>query len=191
MRPGDKVEVSGYEFTFEGAENVRGPNYGAERGTFTVRDDGQVVAKLSGERRRYFVSGDETTEAGIHTTAMYDLYAVLGEPNGKGGWTTRLYYKPLVPWLWLGSIIGGFGWHCLIDRPAIADRGPVAPIISAPRRRQQNRTRDEATLLYLAARDISRHGRLFRHRAYERPEELTIRVDRPTCTGFRTAGLKA
>ena len=31
MRPGDKVEVSGYEFTFEGAENVRGPNYGAER----------------------------------------------------------------------------------------------------------------------------------------------------------------
>ena len=105
MRPGDKVEVSGYEFTFEGAENVRGPNYGAERGTFTVRDDGQVVAKLSGERRRYFVSGDETTEAGIHTTAMYDLYAVLGEPNGKGGWTTRLYYKPLVPWLWLGSII--------------------------------------------------------------------------------------
>ena len=105
MRPGDKVDVSGYEFTFEGAENVRGPNYGAERGTFTVRDDGQVVAKLSGERRRYFVSGDETTEAGIHTTAMYDLYAVLGEPNGKGGWTTRLYYKPLVPWLWLGSII--------------------------------------------------------------------------------------
>ncbi|MEC7397246.1 MAG: heme lyase CcmF/NrfE family subunit [Pseudomonadota bacterium] len=105
MRPGDKVDVSGYEFTFEGAENVRGPNYGAERGTFTVRDDGQVVAELSGERRRYFVSGDETTEAGIHTTAMYDLYAVLGEPNGKGGWTTRLYYKPLVPWLWLGSII--------------------------------------------------------------------------------------
>ncbi|MEC8174552.1 MAG: heme lyase CcmF/NrfE family subunit [Pseudomonadota bacterium] len=105
MRPGDKVEVSGYEFTFEGAENVRGPNYEAERGTFTVRDDGQVVAKLSGERRRYFVSGDETTEAGIHTTAMYDLYAVLGEPNGKGGWTTRLYSKPLVPWLWLGSII--------------------------------------------------------------------------------------
>ena len=105
MRPGDKVEVSGYEFTFEGAENVRGPNYAAERGTFTVRDDGQVVAKLSGERRRYLVSGDETTEAGIHTTAMYDLYAVLGEPNGKGGWTTRLYYKPLVPWLWLGSII--------------------------------------------------------------------------------------
>ena len=83
MRPGDKVEVSGYEFTFEGAENVRGPNYGAERGTFTVRDDGQVVAKLSGERRRYFVSGDETTEAGIHTTAMYDLYAVLGSRMEK------------------------------------------------------------------------------------------------------------
>ena len=36
---------------------------------------------------------------------MYDLYAVLGEPNGQGGWTTRLYYKPLVPWLWIGSVV--------------------------------------------------------------------------------------
>ena len=105
MRPGDKVNISGYEFTFKGAETIRGPNYAAERGNFTIREDGQFVADLSGERRRYLVSGDETTEAGIYTTFMYDLYAVLGEPNGRGGWTTRLYYKPLVPWLWFGSII--------------------------------------------------------------------------------------
>ena len=90
MRPGDKVDVSGYEFTFEGAENVRGPNYGAERGTFTVRDDGQVVAELSGERRRYFVSGDETT-GGNHTTAMYDLTRFLGAERKR-----RLDHAPLL-----------------------------------------------------------------------------------------------
>ena len=105
MRPGDTVNISGYEFTFKGAETIRGPNYAAERGNFSVREGEQFVANLSSERRRYLVSGDETTEAGIYTTFIYDLYAVLGEPNGRGGWTTRLYYKPLVPWLWIGSII--------------------------------------------------------------------------------------
>ncbi|GIR88646.1 MAG: hypothetical protein CM15mP87_01380 [Candidatus Neomarinimicrobiota bacterium] len=76
MRPGDKVDVSGYEFTFEGAENVRGPTISGIL-NLTVRDDGQVVAELSGERRRYlFWRRDHGS--GIHTTAMHDLYAVLG-----------------------------------------------------------------------------------------------------------------
>ena len=105
MKPGDKVEVSGYEFLFDGADRIRGPNYVAERGNFTVKDAGQILTVLQPERRQYLVSGQDTTEAAILTTAMYDLYAVLGEPNGQGGWTTRLYYKPLVPWLWIGSVV--------------------------------------------------------------------------------------
>ncbi|MEE2689398.1 MAG: heme lyase CcmF/NrfE family subunit [Pseudomonadota bacterium] len=109
MKPGDTVVVSGYEFKFDGADRVRGPNYAAERGRFTVRDRGKVLTVLEPERRRYLVSEQDTTEAAILTTAMYDLYAVLGEPNGKGGWTTRLYYKPLVPWLWIGSLVMVFG----------------------------------------------------------------------------------
>ena len=105
MKPGDKVDVSGYEFVFDGADRIRGPNYVAERGNFTVKDAGQILTVLQPERRQYLVSGQDTTEAAILTTAMYDLYAVLGEPNGQGGWTTRLYYKPLVPWLWIGSVV--------------------------------------------------------------------------------------
>ena len=105
MKPGDKVYVSSYEFVFDGADRIRGPNYVAERGNFTVKDDGRILTVLQPERRQYLVSGQDTTEAAILTTAMYDLYAVLGEPNGQGGWTTRLYYKPLVPWLWIGSVV--------------------------------------------------------------------------------------
>ncbi len=105
MKPGDKVYVSSYEFVFDGADHIRGPNYVAERGNFTVKDDGRILTVLQPERRQYLVSGQDTTEAAILTTAMYDLYAVLGEPNGQGGWTTRLYYKPLVPWLWIGSVV--------------------------------------------------------------------------------------
>jgi cytochrome c-type biogenesis protein CcmF len=36
---------------------------------------------------------------------MADLYAVLGEPDGKGGFVTRFYYNPLVPWMWAGFVV--------------------------------------------------------------------------------------
>jgi len=105
MQPGDTVEVAGYEFTFEGVENLRGPNYFIERGTFTVRRDGAIYAVMEPEKRRYMVQRRETTEAAIHTTPMKDLYAVIGEKSDEGGWVTRIYHNPLVPWMWIGALI--------------------------------------------------------------------------------------
>jgi cytochrome c-type biogenesis protein CcmF len=130
MKPGQTVDVSGYEFTFDDARQIRGPNYAAERGFFTVKTGDKELIKLEPERRRYLVSGQETTEAAIFTTAMYDLYVVLGEGNGKGGWTIRLYYKPLVPWLWIGSLIMVLGGIV-----SLTDRRLR---IGAPSRRQQD-----------------------------------------------------
>jgi cytochrome c-type biogenesis protein CcmF len=47
----------------------------------------------------------QTTEAAIHTTWLADLYAVIGDPDGEGGWSVRIYHNPLVPWIWLGAIL--------------------------------------------------------------------------------------
>jgi cytochrome c-type biogenesis protein CcmF len=105
MRPGETVTVAGYEFTFEGVENLRGPNYFIERGTFTVRYDGAQYAVMRPENRKYFVQQRETTEAAIHTTAIKDLYLVLGGKAEDGGWVTRIYHNPLVPWMWAGALI--------------------------------------------------------------------------------------
>jgi cytochrome c-type biogenesis protein CcmF len=33
----------------------------------------------------------------------------LGESLGGGDWSLRLYYKPLVRWIWLGGIFIGIG----------------------------------------------------------------------------------
>ena len=43
--------------------------------------------------------------AAIRTTWLSDIYAVIGDPNGKGGWSVRIYHNPLVPWIWIGSIL--------------------------------------------------------------------------------------
>ncbi len=109
MTAGDSVRVAGYDYLFNGVREIQGPNYLAERGHFTVTRDGEPVAELWPEKRNYPVSQMPTTEAAIHTTWLADLYAVVGDADGNGGWSTRIYYNPLVPWIWLGSVVMALG----------------------------------------------------------------------------------
>ena len=110
---GQTVEVAQFDFTLTGVTQVPGPNYTATRGEFTVtpRDSGTDQSfTLKAENRQFLSNGQVTTEAAIRSASWYDLYAVLGEPVGQGRYTVRLYFKPLVPWMWAGAIfmvIGG------------------------------------------------------------------------------------
>jgi len=38
-----------------------------------------------------------------------DLYVALGEPLDDGSWAVRLYYKPLIRWIWLGPTLMALG----------------------------------------------------------------------------------
>ena len=110
LHAGESVEVAGYTLTFEGAGTVAGPNYTAERGTLAVLRDGRRVATLTPEQRFYVASPMSTTEAAIMATAFGDLYAVIGDSDGDGGWATRVYFKPFVHWIWIGAavmVLGG------------------------------------------------------------------------------------
>ncbi len=111
MAPGETVNVGGYDYLFEGAERSRGPNYTILGGRFTVTRDGRPVTTLFPEKRTYPVEGRQTTEAAIHTTFWGDLYAVIGDPAGNdGGYVTRIYFNPLVAWMWGGvaiMVVGG------------------------------------------------------------------------------------
>ncbi len=105
MRPGDTVEVAGYGITFDGVREIAGPNYAAERGAFTVTRGGREVVRLYPEKRMYPVQQMPTTEAAIYTTWLADLYVVIGDADGAGGWSTRIYHNPLVPWMWIGALV--------------------------------------------------------------------------------------
>ncbi len=111
MQPNETVQIGGYALTFDGTQDTRGPNYLTRKGLFSVSKDGKPVLKMYAERRNYLVGGQQTTEAAIHSTFAGDLYAVIGDSDGKGGQTVNVYYKPLVPWMWIGSalmVLGGF-----------------------------------------------------------------------------------
>ena len=109
MRPGESVTVAGYDWRFHGVEALDGPNYSITRARLTVSRDGREVAEMLPEKRFYPVARMPTTEAAIHTTWLADLYAVIGDGDGEGGFSTRLYYNPLVPWIWLGAIVMALG----------------------------------------------------------------------------------
>ncbi len=49
MEIGDTVMVGGYTFRFDGAKDVKGPNYRAARGTVIVTRDGKEVTVLKPE----------------------------------------------------------------------------------------------------------------------------------------------
>ncbi|MBL8487077.1 MAG: heme lyase CcmF/NrfE family subunit [Rhodocyclaceae bacterium] len=109
MAPGDTVSVGGYGFRFVEVREVPGPNYTAARGTVELSRDGQVLRTLYPEKRNYFSSAMPMTEAAIDAGLLRDVYVSLGEPLDGGAWAVRVYYKPLVDWIWGGCLLMSLG----------------------------------------------------------------------------------
>jgi cytochrome c-type biogenesis protein CcmF len=110
MAPGESFQASGYTWRFDGVKPVRGANYEASRGTVTVFRDGKLVTELHPEKRTYLAQRRPTTEAGIDGGIFRDLYVSLGEKlDGKGAWSIRVQYKPMVRWIWLGALVMAVG----------------------------------------------------------------------------------
>lgn len=106
MYEDETVTVAGYTFTFNGVETVRGPNYTADRGDFTLSVNGRELQHLYPEKRKYYSSNSmPMTESAIRHSITGDVYVSLGTPTNDGGWVVRAYYKPYVTWIWWGCII--------------------------------------------------------------------------------------
>jgi cytochrome c-type biogenesis protein CcmF len=102
--------VAGYDFKFMSLKDFEAANYDGIRGHFTISKNGSVVATLEPEKRRYHASGQWMTEAGIDASLTRDLYIALGEKlPDSNDWAVRIYVKPFVTWLWLGSLLMGLG----------------------------------------------------------------------------------
>lgn len=109
LMAGDRFEVHGYEYLFEGTREVAGPNWDAVEGVFHITRDGRQVTTLLPQKRVYRVQTDPMTQAAIDPGLFRDLYVVLGEPVGGGAWSARINYHPFVRWIWLGTLMMALG----------------------------------------------------------------------------------
>ena len=110
VRVGDTVTLGDYCFKLTGVQDLRGPNYTAERGTVEVaRDCKQRIATVHPEKRRYVAGGQVMTEAALLPGATRDLFIALGESLGNDAWALRVHIKPFVRWIWLGALLMALG----------------------------------------------------------------------------------
>ena len=110
VRVGDTVTLGDYCFKLTGVEDLRGPNYTAERGTVEVaRGCKQRIATVHPEKRRYVAGGQVMTEAALLPGATRDLFIALGESLGDDAWALRVHIKPFVRWIWLGALLMALG----------------------------------------------------------------------------------
>ena len=108
---GESRELAGFTVTLKSVEDLVGYNYDGQSGIFEV-SKGRMTQTLQSEHRIYRVTGQPTTEVGLRTTPLGDLYVVLGDPqenSQRPAWVARMYYNPLVSWIWLGALVMAFG----------------------------------------------------------------------------------
>jgi cytochrome c-type biogenesis protein CcmF len=104
MKVNDETSIHNYNIVFKEISEVTGPNYVALQGNFWIYNKKRnIITKLKPQNRFYPVTNNSTTEASIHTNLARDLYVVLGDGNVNGGWVVRIYYNPLVIWIWIGA----------------------------------------------------------------------------------------
>ena len=108
LKVGEGADVGAYHFRLDGLEAVAGPNYSAVRAHFHVSMKGDAnedaITILLPEERSFWSPATQTTEAAIYSMLQGDLYAVIGNETEGQRWSARLYFKPLVTWIWFGAI---------------------------------------------------------------------------------------
>jgi cytochrome c-type biogenesis protein CcmF len=105
LKPGQTVSLSGYELSFDGLHQTRGPNYIAQVARFSVRGGGVAIGTMEPSRRTFASRQTTTNEAALMIRGPNQLYLSLGDVNDDGSIAIRLYYKPMVMLIWLGAVI--------------------------------------------------------------------------------------
>lgn len=138
MRPGETVELSGHTLRFEGLSPRKGPNFTEDRGRFQlIGADGNADGEITSAKRFYPVRQTVTTESGIRTLGLSQLYLSLGDEGNDGSVVVRLWWKPLVTLIWGGGLVMMAGAAMsLFDRRlrvgAPASRRKPAAVIASP-----------------------------------------------------------
>jgi cytochrome c-type biogenesis protein CcmF len=109
-KPGQQFEIGAYQFTFQGVQQITGPNYVAQRGDIAITKNQKAITILHPEKRQYASGGSILTEGDMHGGFTRDLYVALGDPiDDKGGWSLRFYVKPFIRWIWFGALMMALG----------------------------------------------------------------------------------
>jgi cytochrome c-type biogenesis protein CcmF len=128
LEPGETAEIVSplghtYSVTYDGMSSylatstqVRDNLAWQAQALLSVRVDGELVDRLTTEKRMYMAPQQAATEVGIHSTPLEDFYVILSDVEDLEG---AIYYNnpeaqratftflvnPLVGWIWAGGFV--------------------------------------------------------------------------------------
>ncbi len=110
---GEIISIDEFQLKFLGVQRKKVENYQTDIGTFELYKKKQFIKNLMPEKRYYNFGKQTTTEAAIYSTLMGDIYVSIGDKNldyeKTNSWTTRIWFNPFVPWIWLGVLMMTLG----------------------------------------------------------------------------------
>ena len=109
LKPGDKIALGPYQLVVGEIVKRPGPNFEATVAPMEIRSGGSVVAIIDPAKRFYPARQMPTTEAGIATLGLGQVYVSLSEQNPDGSLDARLYWKPYVALIWIGALLMALG----------------------------------------------------------------------------------
>jgi cytochrome c-type biogenesis protein CcmF len=109
VRVGDVLRAGPYEVRLDRTFVRNGPDFRETVASFSVLKEGREVGRIEPGKRIFVAQTMPTSEAGLMTAGLGQVYASVGEFEADGAVGVRLYWKPLVTLIWIGSIIMAFG----------------------------------------------------------------------------------
>ena len=109
LKAGDRMELGPYEIQVGEIVKRPGPNFQATVAPIDIRSGGVIIAHIDPARRFYTARQMPTTEAGIATLGLGQVYVSLSEQNPDGSLDARLYWKPYVSLIWIGALLMALG----------------------------------------------------------------------------------
>jgi cytochrome c-type biogenesis protein CcmF len=109
LKPGERLKAGDYEIRLERVIPRVEANYREDAAVLTVIGAGREIGALETMKRLYATRGMPTTEAGILTTGLGQVYASIGEVQADGSIGMRFYHKPLVLLIWIGALVMAAG----------------------------------------------------------------------------------
>lgn len=132
LSPGQRAVVAGYGVTFAWLKEVPGPNYkSAEAGVLVQQQTSKDKWWVFPQRRIYLAQKTPLSKVAIVRGVWRDVYIAMGQPLDGDAWSFRLYYKPMVRWIWFGGFLMVLGalmawWQ---KRQRVQHRGRVVAMV--------------------------------------------------------------
>ncbi len=117
MHATEHVTLAGYLITLENLAETNGANFKSITATFAVQKSQDRPQFIEAQQRVYLSHDQTLSKPGILYNPWRDIYIALGAELPDGAWAVRLYYKPMVRWIWFGGFMLLAGGLLSLFRP--------------------------------------------------------------------------